>query len=110
MLRLLQELNEANGEKRLEWGLERSTGVVCRDDFSVIGQVDLRGEEMTLIVNYVTDVLSTHVLNAQTLGQFHSSKVSSAEKPCNLLVAHGHTQSNSAILQVAGFSTIPPHR
>ena len=40
-------------------GLERSTGVVCRDNFSVIGQVDLRGEEMTLIVNYVTDVLST---------------------------------------------------
>lgn len=66
MLRLLQELNEANGEKRLEWGRERSTGVVCRDDFSVIGQVDLRGEEMTLIVNYVTDVLSTHVLNSCT--------------------------------------------
>lgn len=47
-------------------GLERSTGVVCRDNFSVIGQVDLRGEEMTLIVNYVTDVLSTHMLNSCT--------------------------------------------
>jgi len=52
--------------KRLEWGLAHSTGVVYREDFPVTGQVDLRGQEMTLIVNYGPDVLNTYVLNSCT--------------------------------------------